>query len=122
MARVITGGAPPKPKKPRSFGKTPEGLVKSDIAVILHRVAQEYPLSYHCPVPCGFGQAGVSDFVCCVAGRYLEIEAKSAVGEQSKLQKQHQAEVEASGGVYFCISPRNMEKLYDAIVKLASEV
>lgn len=115
MARVIAGSGP---KKPRTFGTTPEGKVKTRIAQVLHRVAQSYAISHYCPVPCGYGQAGVADFVGCFEGSYFEIEAKASGGVQSALQKHHQQEVEASGGCYLLITPDNVEELYDAIIAI----
>ncbi len=60
---------------------TPEGKVKEQIKRALARLV--YPgttrsaVYRDMPVPCGFG--GVSlDFVCCINGHYVAIEAKAA--------------------------------------------
>lgn len=48
-----------------------------------------------------FGRKGWGDIVGCTKhGRYLEVEAKAEKGKQSPEQKQHQADVEARGGLY----------------------
>jgi hypothetical protein len=70
---------------------------------------------YKCGIPHGW-----SDITCCFpGGRYVGIEVKSAKGVQSEEQRQHQAIIEAAGGVYLLcrsveevkIGLRNLELL-----------
>lgn len=45
-------------------------------------------------------KAGTSDKTCCVAGRFVAIECKSATGKQSEAQIKYQTRVEMLGGLY----------------------
>lgn len=47
------------------------------------------------------GKPGRADFIVCVQGRWLSLEAKSSVGKQSDEQRVHQAEIGAAGGIYW---------------------
>jgi hypothetical protein len=61
---------------------------------------------YKCGIPHGW-----ADLTCCFpGGRYVGIEVKSAKGTQSDEQRQHQAIIEAAGGVYLlCRSVSEMK-------------
>ncbi len=44
--------------------------------------------------------AGSADLMCCINGRWVELEVKMPDGKQSPIQRQHQVEVMQAGGVY----------------------
>lgn len=78
---------------------TPEGKVKEEIKKVLE---------FHCAywfMPRGstFGTAGVPDFVGCINGRFFAVEAKSATGKLTALQKQQLAKIEDKGGKVFVV-------------------
>lgn len=50
-----------------------------------------------------YGKRGTADFICCVNGRYLEIETKRDNAYQTPLQKQHEQKVMAANGIYCVI-------------------
>lgn len=56
---------------------------------------------------------GVSDITACVKGRFVEIELKSAFGNQSKQQKREQERVEGAGGIY--VLAYTMRDVFDAL-------
>jgi len=74
---------------------TPESKVKTKIKAIL----KEHGVYYAMPIGTGYGNAGVPDFLCCVKGRFLAIEAKAGKGVTTALQVKNLREVEAAGGV-----------------------
>ena len=55
------------------------------------------------------GKPGTPDITVCEGGRFIGIECKTAKGKQSALQKQAEAEIEASGGKYFLV--RSLEDI-----------
>ena len=52
---------------------TPEAKVKAKIKAIL----KEHNVYYAMPIGTGYGNSGVPDFLCCVNGKFVAIEAKA---------------------------------------------
>jgi len=50
------------------------------------------------PIGTGWGNSGVPDFLCCVNGRFLGIEAKANGNKPTELQKKNLMDIELSGG------------------------
>ena len=77
--------------------QTPEGRVKAKIKTWL----QARGIWFFMPVSSGFGVKGVPDFVCCIGGTFLGIEAKAPgkLSNTSELQKIQLAAIKAAGGI-----------------------
>ena len=73
---------------------TPEGLVKAKIKDILK--AQN--VYYAMPIGTGYGNSGVPDFLCCVNGHFLGIEAKAGKGTTTALQDKNIQQIKDAGG------------------------
>lgn len=78
---------------------TPEGKVKDEVKRVLN---------FHCAywfMPRGstFGTAGVPDFIGCINGRFFAVEAKSAIGKLTAMQKLQLAKIEEKGGKVFVV-------------------
>ena len=86
---------------------TPEGKVKDEIKKVLKAHGAYYAM----PVGTGFGNAGVPDFLVCLNGEFLGIEAKAGKGTTTALQKKNIAEIEAAGGRTLVINEDNFELL-----------
>lgn len=89
------------------MAQTPEGKVKDKIKVILKR----HNVYYAMPMGTGFGNAGVPDFLVCLNGGFLAIEAKANGGKTTALQEKNLAEIEAAGGQTLVINEDNFELL-----------
>jgi hypothetical protein len=92
------------------MAETPEAAVKREIRRILGEHLQR------APVTGGYGRSGQLDFVCCVNGYYLAIEAKSIRSKYGKngptaLQWEEIDATIAAGGVAASID----ETQYDAL-------
>lgn len=74
---------------------TPESKVKDKIKKILKAKGIYYAM----PHGAGYGNAGVPDFLCCVQGWFLAIEAKAKGGKPTALQVKNMEDIRASGGV-----------------------
>jgi Holliday junction resolvase len=74
---------------------TPEGKVKDKIKKIL----KANGIYYAMPHGAGYGNAGVPDFLCCVKGTFLAIEAKAKGGKPTALQVKNMQEINDAGGV-----------------------
>lgn len=82
------------------MAQTPERLAKQKIKVIL----KEHGVYFAMPIGTGFGNSGVPDFLCCVNGGFLAIEAKAGKGKTTALQDKHLADIEKAGGLTLVIN------------------
>ena len=87
------------------MASTPEGKVKDKIKKIL----KAHNIYYAMPHGAGFGNAGVPDFLCCVKGKFVAIEAKAHDNSKiTALQLKQLQDIEASGGDTFVIHSANL--------------
>lgn len=73
---------------------TPEGKVKKEIKAWL----KERGAYFFMPVPTGYGKKTI-DFLVCLNGRFVGIEAKAPGNEPTALQDIHIEEIRKAGGV-----------------------
>ena len=90
---------------------TPEKLVKNKIKVIL----QDGGVYYAMPIGSGYGNAGVPDFLACVNGRFLAVEAKAGKGKNTALQDAHLEKIKTAGGVSMVVNELNLDQLKETI-------
>ena len=93
---------------------TPEALVKKKIRAIL----DAHGVYYAMPIGTGYGNSGVPDFLCCVNGRFLAIEAKAGKGKTTALQDDHITRIVDSGGVALVVRETNFDELEGLIIFL----
>jgi len=86
------------------MAKTPESKVKDKIRKIL----KDYNAYYAMPIGTGYGNSGVPDFLCCVNGEFLAIEAKAGKGTTTALQEKNMREIEAAGGRTLVINEESL--------------
>jgi len=95
-----------------STERTKEESVKDRIKKVLR--LRNVP--FDMPATHGYGKSGNFDFVCCVDGAYLGIEAKRDDKEKpTRLQTEHAEEFIAAGGVALLIHDGNVERIATAI-------
>jgi pantoate kinase len=90
---------------------TPEAKVKAKIKAIL----KAHSVYYAMPIGTGYGNSGVPDFLCCVNGKFLAIEAKAGKGEATALQLKNLSDINKAGGYTLIIRENNLEHLTDVI-------
>jgi pantoate kinase len=98
------------------MASTPEALVKKKIRKIL----DTRDVYYAMPIGTGYGNSGVPDFLCCVAGRFVAIEAKAGKGTTTALQEDHLQRIGAANGVTLVINEVNLYTLEPLIHFLRS--
>jgi len=86
---------------------TPEAKVKAKIKAIL----KAHNVYYAMPIGTGYGNSGVPDFLCCVNGKFLAIEAKAGKGKTTALQDKNIKQIIASGGLAIVVNEDNIEEL-----------
>ena len=92
---------------------TPEAKVKAKIRAIL----KEHNVYYAMPIGTGYGNSGVPDFLCCVNGKFLAIEAKAGKGQATALQLKNLGQINAAGGYTCIINETNLDYLKNVIAE-----
>jgi hypothetical protein len=90
---------------------TPEAKVKAKIKAIL-KVHNVY---YAMPIGTGYGNSGVPDFLCCVNGHFLGIEAKAGKGMTTALQEKNIQQIKDAGGTAVVVNEDTLEYLEQLI-------
>lgn len=90
---------------------TPEAKVKAKIKAIL----KAHNVYYAMPIGTGYGNSGVPDFLCCVNGKFLAIEAKAGKGQATALQLKNMQAINLAGGYTCIINENNLENLTNVI-------
>jgi Holliday junction resolvase len=89
------------------MAQTPEAKVKAQIKKIL----KEHGVWYAMPMGTGYGNSGVPDFLCCIKGKFLAIEAKAGKGIPTALQEKNLRDIKAAGGIALVVNETNIEEL-----------
>jgi pantoate kinase len=92
---------------------TPEAKVKAKIKKIL----TEHNVYYAMPIGTGYGNSGVPDFLCCVNGKFVAIEAKAGKGQATALQLKNLSEINKAGGYTCIINETNLDYLKNVIAE-----
>jgi pantoate kinase len=90
---------------------TPEAKVKAKIKKIL----KDHNVYYAMPIGTGYGSSGVPDFLCCVNGNFLAIEAKAGKGTTTALQDKNIRDIKQAGGTAAVIAEEQLEYLEQLI-------
>jgi pantoate kinase len=90
---------------------TPESKVKAKIKAIF----KEHNVYYAMPIGTGYGNSGVPDFLCCVNGNFLAIEAKAGKGTTTALQDKNLRDIKMAGGTAAVIAEEQLEYLEQLI-------
>jgi len=90
---------------------TPESKVKAKIKKIL----AEYNVYYAMPIGTMFGNSGVPDFLCCVRGRFLAIEAKAGKSTTTTLQVKNLEDIRQAGGLALVVNEDNLDALKELL-------
>lgn len=96
---------------------TPEGAVKKQIKALLTK----YNVYYAMPIGTMYGNSGVPDFLCCVKGEFLAIEAKAGRGKTTALQDKNISDIHKAGGRAIVVNENNLDRLELLLKDLCSE-
>ena len=93
------------------MAQTPEAKVKEKIKKILKAHGAYFAM----PMGTGYGNSGVPDFLCCINGQFMAIEAKAGKGIPTALQEKNMRDIKASGGIATVVNEENLDWLRGAI-------
>jgi pantoate kinase len=79
---------------------TPEAKVKAKIKDLL----KAHNVYYAMPIGTGYGNSGVPDFLCCVNGQFLAIEAKAGNNKPTALQEKNIRDIRNAGGIAMVVN------------------
>ena len=96
---------------------TKEGVVKAQIKKILEAES----VYYFMPSANGYGHSAIPDFVLCVNGLFVGIEAKKENGQPTEIQQREARRIQNSGGRCICVNAVNVNTLKDYIRSLKDE-
>lgn len=86
---------------------TPEAKVKKKIRTVLEKCGAYYAM----PVTGGYGASGVPDFLICIKGRFVAVEAKAGTNKPTALQVSNMKRIEDAGGLSIVINEHNVDQL-----------
>ena len=93
------------------MAQTPEAKVKAKIKATL----KAHNIYYAMPIGTGYGNSGVPDFLCCINGHFVAIEAKAGRGVPTALQIKNLEAIKAGGGRALVINESNLDHLTNVI-------
>lgn len=97
---------------------TPEFKVKAKIKRALEALrARGCAVYYHMPVQNGMGKPTL-DFICCINGHYVGIEAKAPGKKPTERQEQTMQEIREAGGTTITFDGSNPEELTACLLML----
>jgi pantoate kinase len=96
------------------MAQTPEAKVKEKIKKILKAHGAYFAM----PMGTGYGNSGVPDFLVCLNGEFLAIEAKAGKGIPTALQEKNMRDIEKAGGRVLVINEQALElKVLEAVLE-----
>jgi hypothetical protein len=96
--------------------RIPESWTKKEIKKVF-KVVTGIDKPYMPPAT-GMGRGGAADFIECINGHYIAVEAKASDGEQTALQKEFEKKIKAQGGVYVLVFPQSFKQLRSVLASL----
>ncbi len=94
---------------------TPEAKVKAKIKAILAKHNAYYTM----PIGGMYGNSGTPDFLCCVRGRFVAVEAKAKRGRATALQEKHLRDIRERGGIALIVNEENLNELDTTLEQLS---
>lgn len=86
---------------------TPEGRTKKRIKEVLHELGAWYCM----PMGTGYGRSGVPDFLVCLDGVFIAIEAKAGKGTTTALQDRELKRIGEAGGIALVVNEEGLDTL-----------
>jgi pantoate kinase len=96
---------------------TPESKVKAHIKAVL----KKHNVYFIMPIGTGYGNSGVPDFLCCIDGKFLAIEAKAGSNKPTALQNKHLNDIKDTGGIAMVINDANIDSFEGFILLIKDQ-
>lgn len=96
------------------MASTPEVKVKKEIRKLLDEMGAYYAM----PIGTGYGNSGVPDFLICMGGRFIAVEAKAGTNKPTALQEAHLEKIRQARGIALVINETNINQLRETLLWL----
>ena len=96
-------------------------MKEAEVKKHIKNMLRKYDVWFFMPFGYNIGRAGIPDFICCIKGYLLAIEAKGESGEVTKLQRIEQETIIKAGGVALVVNEymlEELEKVVESMTKL----
>lgn len=100
--------------------RTPVYNDESDVKRDIKKLLKKYGIWYFMPSASEFGKSGIPDFICCVHGTLLAIEAKFGYNKPTEMQRDRINEINAAGGIAIWVNENRLHLLERLLQKLCS--
>lgn len=96
---------------------------EADVKALTKVYLEKYDIHFFMPLMAGYGRDGIPDFICCVGGQYVSIEAKydcikhrlnggkTNTGAPTPFQKREMASIRKHGGITLVVDRGNVLSL-----------
>lgn len=88
---------------------------EADVKKAIKALIRRYGGWYCMPIGTGFGKQGVPDFVCCIEGLFLAIEAKYGNNKPTALQVEQIGGIQRARGQVMVVNERNLHELENVL-------
>ena len=82
---------------------------ESDVKDDIKKILDKHGVWYFMPSMNGYGRAGIPDFICCVKGNFMAIEAKFGRGKASAHQARELADIQMNEGISMIIDEHHID-------------
>lgn len=95
---------------------------EEDVKREIKRVFERHQVWYTMPHQSGYSHAGVPDFLACVRGHFLAVEAKFGTRRPTALQSRELNRIRAAGGTAVVVNDRNIDQLESLVYTLSERL
>ena len=94
---------------------------EKDVKAAIRKLVKAYGGYYAMPIGTGFGKQGVPDFLICMQGRFIAVEAKFGSRPPTALQNEQIRQIRAAGGIALVINEVNLGDLRHVLESIMAE-
>lgn len=91
--------------------KTPSKITEKWVKEKIKKILKELDIWYFMPLGGWYGRAGIPDFICCIGGLFVSIEAKTSKGKLSEFQAVENDRIAKHAGYAFIVDEYTLEIL-----------
>lgn len=92
---------------------------EKDVKLAIKAVFQKYNAYFFMPAQNGYGRAGIPDFIACLNGQFIGVEAKFGKNGASPHQVREMNEINLHGGVAMVVNENNLCELDNVLATIA---
>ncbi len=95
---------------------------EKDVKKEIKKILTELGAWHYMPVQTGYGVQGIPDFIACIEGKFVSIEAKFGGNKESAWQKKQGAAILHAKGVYLVVNEATVGALPIVLISLRTYI